>query len=152
MVISVRTVGVGLYLRSYSCHDRIPLMRILLGIILFTVPFGCVKRTLSISTTPDNALVWLNDREVGRTPLQIEFLYYGEYDIRIQHDESESIMATRWIRSPWWDMPFVDIAAEAVPFELNANPVWHFDLQPRNDNLNDLVNRANNFRSREVGE
>jgi hypothetical protein len=127
-------------------------MRILLGLFLLAAPLGCVKRTLSISTTPSNALVWLNDREVGRAPLEVEFLYYGEYDVRIQHEDTESLMTTRWIRSPWWDAPFVDIAAEALPFELNARPVWHFDLQPRNNNLDDLVHRANSFRTKEIGE
>ena len=126
-------------------------MRTLFFIFLL-IPLGCVKRTLSISTTPTNALVWLNDREVGRTPLEISFLYYGEYDVRIQHDDAESLMTTRWIQSPWWDEPFVDIAAEALPFDLSAKPVWHFELQPRNDNLGDLVYRANNFRSQEVGK
>ena len=125
-------------------------MRIFL-LLLFLFPFGCVKRTLSISTTPPNALVWLNDREVGRTPLEIDFLYYGEYDVRIQHEDTESLMTTRWIQSPWWDAPFVDITAEALPFELNAKPVWHFDLQPGNDNLVDLVHRADSFRSKEIG-
>ena len=120
--------------------------------ILLLIPLGCVKRTLSISTTPPNALVWLNDREIGRTPLEISFLYYGEYDVRIQHDDTESLMTTRWIRSPWWDAPFVDIAAEALPFDLSAKSVWHFELQPRNNNLDDLIYRANNFRSQEVGD
>ncbi len=127
------------------------LMRPLLVLILL-LSTGCVKRTLSITTTPSNALVWLNDREVGRTPLEIEFLYYGEYDVRIQHVDSESLMTTRWVKSPWWDMPFVDLAAEAMPFDLNANPVWHFDLQPRNNNLDDLVQRANSFRLKETDQ
>ena len=127
------------------------LMRPLLVLILL-LSAGCVKRTLSITTTPSNALVWLNDREVGRTPLEIEFLYYGEYDVRIQHMDSESLMTTRWVKSPWWDMPFVDLAAEAMPFDLNANPVWHFDLQPRNNNLDDLVQRANSFRLKETDQ
>ncbi|MBC8203215.1 MAG: PEGA domain-containing protein [Planctomycetes bacterium] len=126
-------------------------MRPLLVLILL-LSTGCVKRTLSITTTPSNALVWLNDREVGRTPLEIEFLYYGEYDVRIQHVDSESLMTTRWVKSPWWDMPFVDLAAEAMPFDLNANPVWHFDLQPRNNNLDDLVQRANSFRLKETDQ
>jgi hypothetical protein len=111
-----------------------------------------VKRTLSITTTPPNALVWLNDREIGRTPLRVDFLYYGEYDIRIQHDETESVMTSRWLRAPWWDMPFIDIGAEVLPFQLDSVPSWHFDLRPRNDNVEELVDRATQFRFQERSE
>ena len=127
-------------------------MRICFVLLLLMLPLGCVKRTLSITTTPPNALVWLNDREVGRTPLTVDFLYYGEYDIRIQHNDTESVMTSRWLRAPWWDMPFVDIGAEVLPVQLHSTPLWHFNLQPRNNNLDDLVDRASQFRSRESGE
>ena len=120
--------------------------------LLFIMPLGCVKRTLSITSSPPNALVWVNDREVGRTPLEIDFLYYGNYDVRIEHSQTESVMTSRNINAPWWDAPFVDIAAEVLPVELNSTPSWHFDLQVRNDNLEKLVGRANDFRSLRSGE
>ena len=126
-------------------------MQVCVACLLFTVSFGCVKRTLSITTTPPSALVWLNDREVGRTPLDVDFLYYGEYDVRIQHDDTESVMTTRWLRAPWWDTPFVDIGAEILPFQLDSTPSWHFDLTPRNDNVEELVDRATRFRFKESG-
>ncbi len=128
------------------------IMRIAIVLSLFTTTLGCVKRSLTLTTTPPNALVWLNDREVGRTPVSVDFLYYGEYDIRIEHGDSESIMTSRWLKAPWWDMPFVDIAAEIMPFQVNSSPSWHFDLQPRNDNQELLIDRANAFRLRESGD
>ena len=127
-------------------------MRVFITCLFFAVSFGCVKRTLSITTTPPNALVWLNDREIGRTPLSVDFLYYGEYDIRIQHDETESVMTSRWLRAPWWDMPFIDIGAEVLPFQLDSVPSWHFDLRPRNDSVEELVDRATQFRFQERSE
>lgn len=128
------------------------MMRSCIGLLLLATLMGCVKRTLTITSDPPNALVWLNDREVGRTPVRIEFLYYGEYDVRIQHGERETLLTSRWIPAPWWDAPFVDIAAEVLPLQLESSPVWHFALQPRNDNPEQLVDRANLFRSREVGD
>ena len=125
------------------------IVRLCIVVLLPLISLGCVKRTLTITSDPPNALVWLNDREVGRTPVSINFIYYGEYDIRIQHDDSESVMTSRWLRAPLWDMPFVDIAAEIMPFQLDSTPKWHFDLQPRNDNPEQLINRANLFRTRE---
>ena len=135
-----------------STMVQFTMMRSCIGILLLATQVGCVKRTLTITSDPPNALVWLNDREVGRTPMHVAFLYYGEYDIRIQHDERGTLLTSRWIRAPWWDAPFVDIAAEVLPFQLDSTPVWHFDLQPRNDNPELLVDRANAFRTREVGD
>ena len=40
---------------------------------------GCVRRTISISSEPAGALCWLNGREIGRTPLSVDFIYYGDY-------------------------------------------------------------------------
>ena len=56
---------------------------------------GCVRRTISIVSNPPGALVWLNDREVGRTPIEVEFLYYGTYDVRIVKDGYEPLITTQ---------------------------------------------------------
>ncbi|MBT4015057.1 MAG: PEGA domain-containing protein, partial [Deltaproteobacteria bacterium] len=37
---------------------------------------------MSISSNPPGALIWVNDREIGRTPVSFNFTYHGEYDIR----------------------------------------------------------------------
>ncbi len=43
---------------------------------------GCVERTVTITSEPDNALVYLNDEEIGRTPVTVSFTFYGVYDVR----------------------------------------------------------------------
>ena len=76
-------------------------MRFLLLLVFVCASMlGCVKRTISITSDPGGALVWVNDREVGRTPLEIEFLYYGEYDVRVERDGQEPIMTTRLGKCP----------------------------------------------------
>ena len=30
---------------------------------------GCLERTIKVTTEPEGAVVWINDVEVGRTPL-----------------------------------------------------------------------------------
>ncbi|MEE2912443.1 MAG: PEGA domain-containing protein [Planctomycetota bacterium] len=123
-------------------------MRICLIIVLFTFSLfaGCVKRTISISSNPSGALVWVNDREVGRTPVEFEFLYYGEYDLRLERDDYEPIMTTQWAKSPVWDLPIVDLFAEVVAPGREAKVFWNFELEPRDDNSALLLYRANRFR------
>ena len=50
---------------------------------------GCVRRTITISTDPPGTMVWLNDREVGRSPVDVDFDYYGTYDAQEIFDELE---------------------------------------------------------------
>ena len=114
--------------------------------LVFASLFGCVKRTLSISSNPEGALVWINDREVGRTPAEVEFLYYGEYDLRLEKDGFEPIMTTRWADSPFWEFPVVDLVAEVVEPNRESIIRWHFDLEPRNDDPVLLIERAKRLR------
>ncbi len=114
--------------------------------LVFASLVGCVKRTISISSNPSGALVWVNDREVGRTPVEFEFLYYGEYDLRLEKEGHEPIMTTRWAKTPVWELPVVDLFAEVVAPDRESNVYWEFELQPRNDNADLLLYRAKRFR------
>ena len=116
------------------------------SILVFATFVGCVKRKISITSSPQGALVWVNDREVGRTPIEFEFLYYGEYDLRLQKEGFEPIMTTRWAKTPVWELPLVDVFAEVVEPNRESNVYWNFELDPRNDNSALLLYRANRFR------
>lgn len=114
--------------------------------LLSSFMFGCVKRTISITSQPQGGLVWVNEREVGRTPVSIDYLYYGEYDVRIEKDGQEPIMESRWPKRPLWDAPGIDLVAEMVPLRFEANTVWHFDFEERNDDPDLLLQRARDVR------
>ena len=119
---------------------------IITSIIALSLLAGCVKRRISISSNPQGALVWVNDREVGRTPVEFEFLYYGEYDLRLEKEGDEPIMTTRWAKTPVWELPVVDLFAEVVAPDRESNVCWEFELEPRNDNADLLLYRAKKFR------
>lgn len=123
-----------------------------LFLFIFASLCGCVKRTISITSQPRGALVWVNDREMGRTPLEFTFLYYGEYDIRLELDGFEPVMAARWATSPAWDFPVLDFIVEAIPTDLESLVEWHFDLEQRNDNPQLLLSRARTLRDKSAGE
>ena len=122
-------------------------MRLILFIIASSLMLGCVKRTISISSNPPGALVWVNDREVGRTPVSFNFTYHGEYDIRIEGEGSEPIMTTVWTDRPFWDAPFVDLAAEVAPINIDTKTVWHFELGPLKNNPEELLQRAKKIKN-----
>lgn len=92
---------------------------------------GCVQRTISITSEPAGALVYLNDEEVGRTPVVVPFTFYGVYDVRMEADGYHPLWTQQKAQAPWWETPGIDLFAEMVP-DKQAELHWHFvmDRQP----------------------
>jgi len=90
---------------------------------------GCVQRTISITSEPSGALVMLNDQEVGRTPLQVPFKFYGTYDVRLERDGYQPKWTTAEAKAPWWEWPGPDLVAEAIP-NAQSRIDWHFTMEP----------------------
>jgi hypothetical protein len=108
---------------------------------------GCVQRTITITSEPPGALVWLNDREIGRTPVDVEFLHYGTYDVRLQLAGHEPLMTRGDAMPPWWDNVGLDFFAEMVP-GARSDVAWHYVLAPAANDPEALVQRANDLRAK----
>lgn len=108
---------------------------------------GCVRRTISIVTEPPGALVWLNDREVGRTPIEVEFLYYGTYDVRLVKDGYEPLITSGRADAPLWDVVGIDLAAELLPLEFHSHVEWTYQLEPVTHDEAGLIQRARDLRT-----
>jgi len=109
---------------------------------------ACVRRTIFITSEPSGALVHLNHQEVGRTPVEVDFLYYGDYDVRLEHREAEPLVTHAEAKPPWWDTIPLDLAAEALPGERHVRLHWHYDLEAPAADADALVDRARELRSR----
>jgi len=107
---------------------------------------GCVERTLRVTSDPPGALVWVNDREIGRTPAQVDFTYYGTYDVRLALDGYEPLHEGAEANPPLWDAPGLDFFAEAGPWNARSVVEWHFVLEPETDGRDGLVERARDLR------
>ncbi len=107
---------------------------------------GCVRRTISVTTTPPGAIVFLNDREVGRTPCDVEFLHYGVYDLRLRLEGYEPVVGSGRADAPVWDFIGADFFAELVPAQLESRVEWHFDLEPSTRDAGALRARASEMR------
>jgi len=91
---------------------------------------GCLQRRIRITSEPPGARVWVNDVEIGRTPAETTFLYYGVYDVRLDHPEAEPLFTEREAHAPFWEWPAIDLVAEALPVPIDHTVEWHFDLTP----------------------
>jgi hypothetical protein len=111
---------------------------------------GCgTQRVIEITSEPSGALVHLNDREVGRTPVEVPFEFYGVYDVRLSMDGREPVWTEATASAPWWEYPPIDLMGEL--FGGRSEVRWHFELpaeRPTDDAAIDaLTDRAGQMRS-----
>jgi hypothetical protein len=130
---------------------RLPVLALLAAAALSG---GCLKRTISVTTEPPGALVWINDVEVGRTPLETDFTFYGKYDVRIRREGYEPLITSAKADTPVQELPGIDLLAEAMPVRFTNVVRWHWDLVPLAEQSQNkeqaeqaLIARANDLRA-----
>ena len=111
---------------------------------------GCVRRTITITTEPPNALVFLNDQEIGHSEVTTDFLWYGDYDVVIRKGGYETLKTNWEIRPPWYQLVPIDFLAEVLwPGHLHDVREKHFVLKPRElPTQEELLDRAVETRAR----
>jgi hypothetical protein len=92
--------------------------------------------------------VYLNDEEVGRTPCQTSFTYYGTYDVRLVLDGFEPHIGPAEAAMPLYDVPPIDLVAEISPVQHHSVVEWHFDLMPILENPAAMLDRAHQLRAK----
>lgn len=97
---------------------------------VFTLQLACVRRTLTITTEPPNALVFLNDQEIGRSEVTTDFLWYGDYDLVIRQEGYETLSTSWDVKPPWHQIPPLDFFLEVLwPGRIHDARSRHFVLQ-----------------------
>lgn len=112
---------------------------------------GCVERTMRITSTPPGARVFLNDQEVGLTPLKVSFLWYGDYDIILRKPGFETLATHHRVPAPWYQFPPIDLVAETlIPGTIRDEHVLpNYELTPAAvPTASDLAQRAAEIRGR----
>lgn len=121
--------------------QRVVLAGLLAGVAAGSA--GCVERKLTIASDPPGALAWVNDVEVGHTPVTIPFQWYGDYDVRLRLDRMETpttgpttqpvtvqyeLHTHRRAYAPWYQWLGVDLFAEMIPVDFKDEKVWGFNV------------------------
>ena len=111
---------------------------------------GCVRRTLTITTEPPRALVFLNDQEMGQSTVTRDFLWYGDYDVIIRKPGYKTLKTHWLIQAPWYQRIPWDFFAEVIyPGQLHDVHQQNFVLQPaETPTREELIGRALETRDR----
>jgi len=104
---------------------------ILVALIAALLLAGCVERHLTINTEPQGAMVFLNDEEIGESPVTVSFEWYGDYNVRISKEGFETLKTHRKLKAPWYDeFPF-DFFAMLNPKRTVDSYQWSFELEEK---------------------
>ncbi len=91
---------------------------------------GCIERTMTVTSDPPGALIYVNDQEIGRTPLTRDFLSYGVLEVFVRKDGYQTIKVAQPFHAPWFDRAPIDLLAELMPVHVRAHKELHYVLQP----------------------
>lgn len=117
-------------------------------LLMLVVSTGCVRRTMTITTEPAQSLVFINGEEVGRSQVQRDFTWYGDYDITIRREGYETLHTNWQINAPWYQYIPLDFFFEVLwPWELHDQRSHQFVLENQTlPSTEDLVERAIDMR------
>jgi len=113
--------------------DRLAAWRwVVVAACLCAVAAGCVRRRMFIRSNPPGALVYVDDYEIGRTPIATNFTYYGNRKIRLVKDGYETLTVLQPVPTPWYEIPPLDFVSEnLIPGEIRDERVFNYQMRPQ---------------------
>jgi len=87
---------------------------------------------MMIRSNPPGALVYVDDYEIGVTPVAHNFLYYGDRKIRLVKDGYQTLTVIQSIPAPWYQIPPLDFFSENLaPTEIRDKRTFTYQLTPQ---------------------
>lgn len=122
------------------------LILLLCGLTIIST--GCLRRRLTIRSNPPGALVYVDDVQIGHSPVSVPFTYYGTRTIRLEKDRFKTVEVQQNINSPWYQTPPLDFVSEVlIPFEIRDERAVNIDMLPLEPtNESEVLNRAKQIR------
>jgi hypothetical protein len=120
----------------HMTEAKMPVARVV-GWLLLTLMFGacasgCVERRMTVRSNPPGALLYVDDYEVGVTPVTTSFIYYGTRKIRLVKDGFETLTVMQPIPTPWYEYVPLDFVSEnIVPGQISDRRCLDFQLKPQ---------------------
>jgi len=93
---------------------------------------GCVQRRMTVRSNVPGAQVYVDNYEIGRTPVSTDFIYYGQRDIRLVKDGYETLKVKQPVNAPWYQYPGLDLITENLwPWEIRDERNFNYQMQPQ---------------------
>lgn len=93
---------------------------------------GCVSRRMTIVSNPPGALVLLEGKEIGYTPVSVDFTYYGTRELTLIKDGYETLTVLQPVPAPWYQWPVIEFFADNfTPGHITDRRQFAYQLQPQ---------------------
>ncbi|MCL2306121.1 MAG: PEGA domain-containing protein, partial [Planctomycetaceae bacterium] len=97
-----------------------------------TVVSGCVRRRLTVRTNPPGAVAYLDNVELGKTPISRNFDYYGNRELKLIKEGYEPHVETIRLRAPWYQWIGLDFFSEVlIPGTITDEHEYPITLKPQ---------------------
>jgi PEGA domain len=111
---------------------------------------GCVERRFRVESNPPGAYLFVNNQPIGPTPIDVPFLFYGDYEMRLVKDGFQTKVVKQPVPTPWYEYPIAEFFSEnAWPFQITDIRPLYYELNPAiQPNLEELKAEAEELRNR----
>ncbi len=124
-VVSIRSI-------TGTRSRRGPHLLICLVVVIVMVTPGCVRRRMLVRSQPAGATVYVDDQEIGMTPVSVEFTYYGTRKVQLIKDGYETLTVKQAFFPPWYQFPVMEFISETLsPWEHRDEHVLDFQMEPQ---------------------
>jgi hypothetical protein len=111
------------------------------------VLIGCVERQWTIRSEPAGAIAYVSNVEVGRTPVTIDFTWYGDYELILRKEGYETLKTNIKLDPPWYEIPPADFFSEIAPWTYEDHrETLHILKKPTPPDKKELIDRAEKLR------
>lgn len=135
--------------RTKSPENRPDRGRVLVLLMVLVSLSGCVRRRMTVRSNPPGAMVYIDDQQIGTTPVSTDFVYYGTRKMKLVKDQFETLSTYHTVAPPWYQIPPFDFITEnLMGREIRDERVVNFNMVPqRVVPTQELLSRADNLRN-----
>lgn len=91
-----------------------------------------MQRRMTVRSNVPGAQVYVDNYEIGRTPVSTDFTYYGDRDVRLVKDGYETLKVRQPVNAPWYQFPGIDFISENLwPWEIRDERNFNYQMQPQ---------------------
>jgi len=128
-----------------------------LGVLLVCLlTAGCVRRLVTVRSEPSAAMLYVDGKKMGPTPVTFKFHHYGTRRFTLIQQEPETgriayrKTVSQRIRPPWYQVFPLDFVFDVLlPFRFEDEHEFTYALEkPVSPDKSELLERANELRGR----
>jgi len=115
---------------------------LLLSLICLAVGGGCVLREFTIRSEPSGAEIFIDGKQLNKTPFTQRFDFYGTHRVVLRYKGYLTYEGEIRLKIPWWQYFPFDLFTEILPFEIKDSQDFSFTLKKAEEIPQDLKKKA----------